>query len=189
MKTRNSDRGPPPHSAPPPLAIATHGPLHGEIPGKNPFLAGRFFPVFRETGVSTTPLRGVPPAIAMTAPAPGRGRGRSAKGTGGVGGRRGALHGGGDEGQIGSVLLASMHYFWIFTPRPAGIPGQGFFRKTLAVTGYGRIPAVAGYRILSVLFVVVWPVGGIAPVPGGEIPRIPGCRGRDEGAPGPGEPI
>jgi hypothetical protein len=41
--------------SPTPMAIATHGPLHGEIPGKNPFLADRFFPVFRETGVSTTP--------------------------------------------------------------------------------------------------------------------------------------
>ena len=63
------------------------------------------------------------------------------------------------------VLLAA--YFWIFSPGPAGSPRQGFFRKALAVSGYGRVPVVAGYIILSVLFAVVWPMAGIAP-PSGE---------------------
>ncbi|HOB18187.1 MAG TPA: YIP1 family protein, partial [Candidatus Methanoculleus thermohydrogenotrophicum] len=67
-------------------------------------------------------------------------------------------------GCVSWVLLAT--YFWIFTPRPAGTPGQGFFRKTLAVAGYGRIPAVAGYCILIILFAALWPMVGIAPVPG-----------------------
>jgi hypothetical protein len=99
LKTRDSDRGPPPHSAPTPLAIATTVHCTGRSRGRTRFsqvLAGRFFPVFRETGVSTTPWRGVPPAIAVTAPAPGRGRGRSAKGAGGVGG-----DGGGWERSMG----------------------------------------------------------------------------------------
>ncbi|WOX55516.1 YIP1 family protein [Methanoculleus palmolei] len=62
------------------------------------------------------------------------------------------------------VLLAA--YFWIFTPGPAGSPRQNSFKKTLAVSGYGRIPVVIGYIILAVLFVVVWPMAGIAPTPG-----------------------
>lgn len=62
------------------------------------------------------------------------------------------------------LLLAA--YFRIFTPGHAGNPRQGFFRKAQAVPGYGRVPVVAGYIILSVLFVVVWPMAGIAPAPG-----------------------
>ena len=62
------------------------------------------------------------------------------------------------------LLLAA--YFWIFTPGHAGNSQQGFFRRALAVPGYGRVPVVAGYIILSVLFVVVWPMAGIAPAPG-----------------------
>lgn len=62
------------------------------------------------------------------------------------------------------LLLAA--YFWIFTPRPAGSTRQGFFRKALAVSGYGRVPVVAGYILLSVLFAALWPMAGIAPAPG-----------------------
>ena len=55
-----------------------------------PVLPGRFFPVFRETGVSTAPRHGFPLAIAMTAPASREGRGRSAQ-RGRGGGCRGSV--------------------------------------------------------------------------------------------------
>ncbi len=64
-------------------------------------------------------------------------------------------------------------YFWIFTPGHAGNSQQGFFRKALAVPGYGRVPVVAGYIILSILFVVVWPMAGIAPAPGEKYLKYP----------------